>query len=48
MRSEKVMNQILYGEGVYVSALPCLAMAAASDAFDSLIIRLIRKFDRCK
>ena len=48
MRSKKVMNQILYGEGVYVSALPCLAIAAVSDAFDCLITRLIRKFDRCK
>jgi len=47
VKSKKVIDQILYGDGVYVSALPCLVMAAISDVFDNLIARLIRRSDHC-
>lgn len=49
MKSEKVMNEILYGDdGPYISAIPVLMLATVSDMLDSLIGRFVRKFDRPK
>lgn len=49
-RSEKVMNEILYGDTVWVSAIPVLVIASISDVFDKiinkLVTHLIRRQDR--
>ena len=48
MKTQQTLDQILYGEGTYASALPVLILSAAMDALDNLIERLVRKFDRHK
>ena len=42
-RTNKTTDQILYGDGVYISALPCLAISAISDALERLVDRFINR-----
>ena len=48
-RSERVVNEILHGDTVYVSAIPVLIFAGISDMFDKIVnylaTRLIRRID---
>lgn len=43
MKTKETLDQILYGEGTYVSALPVLVLSAMSDALDILIERLVKQ-----
>lgn len=48
MNTQQTLEQILYGEGTYASALPVLILSAAMDALDNLVEQLVRRFNRRK
>lgn len=46
MKTQQTLDQILYGDGTYVSAIPVLVGSVLSDALENLVERLVKKINR--